>query len=591
MAIPASSRPGRNLLLSSNLKVRLLASIGALAVVGSATLLIFAAGADHRVSGQELVLELSIGLLYLAAGLLAWKRQRASAIGRLMALAGLLWLAAHGSLRMRASLLFTIGLVAISLSLAFLVHMAVSFPSGRLYSTFDRWVVGGAYVVFFSEIALFEAGPGTRRRNLLQAPVDEGLRAVLQDVLSAATLLVIAGFIAALVGHWRAGTTAARRVLGPVLVAAVVLAVALAGGPLARLGVPFWPTSVWGLAQYLAAAAVPVSFLAGLLRSRLARAGVGELVVELEEASPPDQLRAGLARALGDPTVELVYWNPDTKRYVDETGRAVAMPSEDAGRAVTAIERAGVRVGALVHDPAVLQEGALLEGACAAAGLALENDRLHADVLARLEEVRASRARIVEAGDVERRRLERNLHDGAQQRFVTVSLALTMARNRLGPGSDPAVDQMLREAAGELDLGLRELRELAAGIHPAILTEQGLAAALESLAERSPVPVEVHAAVPARLPPAVEAGAYYLVSEALANVAKHAGANLVTVQVEHGGGWLRVEVVDDGVGGAQLRPGSGLEGLADRVAALDGQFGIDSEPGRGTRLSAHIPCG
>jgi PAS domain S-box-containing protein len=204
------------------------------------------------------------------------------------------------------------------------------------------------------------------------------------------------------------------------------------------------------------------------------------------------------------------------------------------------------------------------------------------------EEIRASRARIVEAGDAERRRLERNLHDGAQQRLVALSLALRMAAGQVRSKPE-AAEQLLAAAGEELAHALEELRELARGIHPAVLTDRGLPAALEALAGRSPTPVDVAVDLEERLPGPIEAAAYYVVSEALANVAKYAGATSVSVSVGREDGVATVEVVDDGVGGANPSGGSGLRGLADRVAALDGTLQVESPPGRGTRIRARIP--
>ena len=212
-------------------------------------------------------------------------------------------------------------------------------------------------------------------------------------------------------------------------------------------------------------------------------------------------------------------------------------------------------------------------------------------MLARLEEVQASRARIVEAADDARRRVERDLHDGAQQRLVQLNLAVGMARARLDDNVDPAVDGLLHEASDHAVLALRELRDLAHGLHPTILAEAGLVAGIESLAERSTVPVEVEADVAGPLPVTVEVAAYYAVSEALANVAKHAEASTVQVHVATEGDRLVVEVSDDGKGGAQVRPGRGLQGLADRVAAVDGRLAVESPAGGGTRVWVNLPCG
>jgi signal transduction histidine kinase len=246
-------------------------------------------------------------------------------------------------------------------------------------------------------------------------------------------------------------------------------------------------------------------------------------------------------------------------------------------------------VAALVHDPVLLERRALLAATAAAARLALENERLQAELRAQLAELCVSRARIVSAGDEERRRLERDLHDGAQQRLLSLGLALQLARAKLGPDANGAAE-LLTEADVELRAALDELRELARGIHPAVLTEHGLAAALHVLAERSPVPVAIGELPEHRLPPPTEAAAYFLVSEALTNVAKYAHASRVRVRVAHDHERVLVDVDDDGVGGADPARGSGLRGLADRVHALDGELELESEPGGGTHLRAEIPC-
>ena len=224
-----------------------------------------------------------------------------------------------------------------------------------------------------------------------------------------------------------------------------------------------------------------------------------------------------------------------------------------------------------------------------AANLALEHSRLQAEVESQLHQVRASRARIVEAGDAERRRLDRDLHDGAQQRLVTLSLALGMAIAR-APGSDPELDALLEAASKEATEALVELRELARGIHPAVLTQSGLSGALQALVERSPVATTVVEVPTGRLPAHVEATAYFVVSEALANVAKHAAADSARVAIRHCEGHLSVEISDDGAGGARPGVGSGLHGLADRVASVGGTLSLDSPQGHGTTLVAEIPC-
>lgn len=552
--------------------------------------------------------ELGVGVLFVLAGLLAWARRPDSSVGGLLTVAGLAWLSSRVLLWAGDNAaIFSIGLVLVLLPIAFVAHLAVAFPSGRMASRLERLIVVGSYVVILAGVPFLDLSDCQEcPRNLLAIDGAEGVGRLLHVTVLVSTIVVITAFSAVLVFHWRQGTRARRRVLAPVLPTALLYAAVSAAQLLAELGAPLGLGPEWAWVERVALAAIPVAFLAGLLRSRLARSGVGQLIVELGERTPGGRLSTAVARALGDPTVEIAYWSPETSTYRDGEDRAVVIPADDGTRAVTVIERAGHRIGALVHDVALRDEPALLDSVCAAAGLAMENERLHHEVLARLEEVRASRTRILEAADAERRRIERNIHDGAQQRLVTVMLALTMARSRLasepaaarasdqetaGPGLDPCVDSLLAEAADDLGGALKELRELARGIHPSILIEEGLAAALESLAQRSSVPVEVSASADDRLSPPVEAASYYVVSESLANVAKYAKASVVQVKVCRHEEGLRVEVIDDGVGGATPRGGSGLEGLADRVAALDGRFVVESVPGQGTRITAELPCG
>ena len=257
-------------------------------------------------------------------------------------------------------------------------------------------------------------------------------------------------------------------------------------------------------------------------------------------------------------------------------------------RAVTRVEREGRAVGAIVHDRALCDDPDLVGSVAAAAGLSIENERLQAQLRARVEELRASRARIVEAGTAERRRLERNLHDGAQQRLVALSLTMRLAQGKLRKDPDTA-EQLLTGAQEELSRALEELRELARGIHPAVLSDRGLEPALEALAGRSPVPVQLDGTPRERLPPAVEAAAYFVVAEALTNVVKYANASQARVQVSRLNGHAVVEVADDGVGGADPDRGSGLRGLADRISALDGTLELRSPEGAGTLLRAEIP--
>jgi signal transduction histidine kinase len=298
-------------------------------------------------------------------------------------------------------------------------------------------------------------------------------------------------------------------------------------------------------------------------------------------------VREMLAESLGDRTLSIAYWLPDRGVFVDEAGRPVELPGPGSGRAWTAVEREGRRVAAIIHDAELDTGPELVAAAAAGAALAIDNERLKADLRARVEELRVSRVRIVEAADAARRRLERDLHDGAQQELVALALGLRLLRARVADGDAGA---LVEELAGKLDVALAQLRELARGIHPAILTERGLGPAVEALTERAPVPVDVAVDVAERPSPAIEAAAYFVVAEALTNVAKYSRAERAAVDIRRTGDEVRVLVEDDGVGGADLERGTGLRGLVDRLAALDGTLAIDSPPGGGTRLRARIPC-
>jgi signal transduction histidine kinase len=272
---------------------------------------------------------------------------------------------------------------------------------------------------------------------------------------------------------------------------------------------------------------------------------------------------------------------------MDVNGHATDVPDTDPARAVTRLGEGPVPLAVLVHDPGLTEHRDLLEAAGSAARLALENARLHAQVRAQLAEMRASRGRLVQVADAERRRLERDLHDGAQQRLLGMGMTLHALRGRVG--ADPATDRLIDEVAGELRAALTELRNLAQGIHPAVLTDQGLLAALGMLARRCPLPVDLQGDLPARPPPNLEAVAYYLISEALQNTVKHGHATGVLVRIQTDIDALVLDVIDDGIGGADPGRGSGLHGLHDRLSAIDGTLTVHSPPGGGTHLHARLP--
>jgi signal transduction histidine kinase len=395
---------------------------------------------------------------------------------------------------------------------------------------------------------------------------------------------VITGIVLTLiVRHWRSARGWSRRAMIPLLwIGAAVGAEQILTGSLFH-----FPATVTYALLPLVLLAGPALFVISTVRARTAGGALGTAIVDLEPGASPGRLRDALARALGDSTLQLAFRQPGGAGHLDTSGQAVDADRPDDGRAVVPI--AGSDGAVLVYDQGLELEPQLVKLTAAAASMALEHARLQAEVQAQLEQVRASRARIVEAGDAERRRLERDLHDGAQQRLVTLSLALGMARDRAA-GADPELEALITSAGKEAREALTELRELARGIHPAVLTETGLTGAVQALVERSPVAATITAVPDGRFPAAVEATAYFVVSEALANVAKHAMANGAQVTIRRRPGRLVVEVSDDGAGGARADGGSGLRGLADRVASVGGVLRVDSPPGGGTRLEADLPC-
>ncbi len=539
---------------------------------------------SHAVSPLALVPLLPAGMLFVIAGAAAANRRPDGPSGPLLTAVGLSWLGAQAFFALDHRVAF-LGSVLFPLGLAFLGHLALAYPDG-LKSRAEQVVVSLPYGLVLALLPLAIAGGDD---FITSGPEGTFERTWYAGLLVAALVTAIC-FLLILVGRWRHGTAVARRVLLPIVPGACLFVLIYIVALLAELGVPTGLGGRWGLVGILLVGVAPLVFLAGLLRARLGRAKVGGLVVELGGMPGGDGLRHALARALRDPTVEVAYWIAEQGRHVDEHGRALELPKPGGLRMVTRIERSGRPIGALIHDAALAEDQEHLDAVCAAAGLALENQRLHAEVLSRLEEVRASRARIVEAGDTARKRVERNLHDGAQQRLVAISIAVGMARSKLAHGCPDEADALLAQSSQDAVTAITELRELTQGLNPSILAEAGLMGALESLAERSFLPVTLRGGPSGDLPASVEAAAYYVVAEALSNAAKHAGATSVCVLVEQGPDLLAVEITDDGSGGAGVRSGGGLEGLADRVAALDGRLTVQSPPGGGTVVRAELPC-
>src|SRR5215217_5483038 len=507
------------------------------------------------VPANEVLHDLS-GVSFAACGLVAWRRRPDSAVGPMLTVAGFGVLLSAILGQLHSPLAFTLDLI--------LVEAYV----------FALLVIQFAALLFLPD-----------QDNLLlvwpHASTADALLKLEWAVLAVASL----GVVVVTANRWRVASPPRRRALLPslggslsALLFSANLTTLIAGSPSLAL------ITVLNAALLT----VPAALLWGLLRSRLARGELADLFRELGTLRGV-RLEAGLAKALDDPGLVLAYRVPGEHAYIDGRGQPVALPTPGDDHAAAPVERDGRELAMLIHDASLDDDPELVGAVAAVAAIALDDARLQAESEDQLAELRASRERIVAAGDAERRRLERNLHDGAQQRLVSVALALRMIQRQIR--TDPAAAERLSTTAGEeLSKSLEELRELARGIHPSVLNH-GLKAALGSLAARASVPTTVAYEPSGRLPEQVELAAYFVACEALANVAKYAHASTASVRISRRNGVALVEIADDGVGGAHESAGSGLQGLADRVAALDGTLRILSPPGAGTVVKAELPCG
>jgi PAS domain S-box-containing protein len=650
-----------------------------------------------------IALVLFVSWSFILAGLIGWTRRPQNRTGMLMVAVGF-GVLIGGLSEANYSVPYTLGALFGSLFIAAFVHLLLAYPGGSLISRYALVLVVSGYTIAFVAPLLDSMFPARKvckphacPDNLVLVSHDSTLHIVETVIWTTASVALFAGAFLLLVGRWRRGTPALRRILRTVYLAGGLTVVLLAIGfivtPFSGLG-----ATIVTVALIVTFTAVPFVFLAGLLGTTLARgAGIGAIFSDVPERASPGQVQEGLRRALRDPTAQVAYWYDEGGHFVDVEGNHFDLPEDTRRRVVTRLSYGDQPVAAIVHDAALREEPELLDGVANAARIALERDKLLVEVRARAQryrallqampdlmfrisrkgkyisynapnpgdlvaeevmgktlwdrlpadladrvlaagraalegepsvieyklefddetrhyegrfaasgddeflmivreiterkrqqqELEASRQRIVAAGDEARRKLERNLHDGAQQRLVSLSLSLRLAQNHLSR-SPEAAEQLLEASREELAQALEELRELARGIHPAVLTDRGLGAALEALAARAPLPVEIDCRN-GDLPASVEAAAYYVVSEALANVSKYAEASLVKVRVDEINGSALVEVEDDGIGGADPTLGSGLSGLADRVASLSGKLSIHSPPGAGTRIRAEIP--
>ena len=677
---------------------------GPAALIAGGIAAALAATSDHEQHPWvAIALALFVSWSFILAGLIGWARRPQNRVGMLMVAVGF-GVLVGGLSEANYSIPFTLGALFGSLFIAAFVHLLLAYPGGALISRYaGTLVISGYAIAFLAPLvdSMFPTKetckPHACPDNLVFVSHNHTAHVVQTATWTTASVALFGAAFMLLVGRWRRGTPALRRILRPVYLAGglsvVLLAIGFIVTPFSGAG-----GTIVAVALIVTFTAVPFVFLAGLLGTTLARgAGIGAIFSAVPERASAGEVQEGLRGALRDPTAEVAYWYDEGGHFVDVEGNHFDLPEDTRRRVVTRLSYGDQPVAAIVHDAALREEPELLEGVANAARIALERDKLLVEVRARAQryrallqampdlmfrisrkgtyisynapnphdlideevvgktlwdrlpqeladrvleagraaldgepsvieyelafeggmrhyegrfaasgddefllivreiterkrqqqELEASRQRIVAAGDEARRRLERNLHDGAQQRLVSLSLSLRLAQNQLSKNPE-AADQLLEASREELAQALEELRELARGIHPAVLTDRGLAAALDALAARAPLPVEIECRN-GDLPAPVEAAAYYVVSEALANVSKYAQASAVKVKIVQTDDCALVEVQDDGIGGADPTLGSGLSGLGDRVASLSGKLSIDSPPGAGTRVRAEIP--
>jgi signal transduction histidine kinase len=567
--------------------VALAYGLGALAVARGSGELTTYAGPSDLASALAVV----AGLALVAAGLVtafAWPPGR---IGDLALLAGFVWFAPFwGGWKGGPSLVLSLGTLAAGFAFPLLLHLVLVYPTDRLRSKGARALVVAVYL----EAALSALGRASFRDPFFDPTcwdnctdnvfLFRSLPRVAHGIQETDLWFAAAAAAAlATVCIWRlaAASGPARRTLWPVLTGGIALAAATISHSLALDRMPLEdPSDPVFLSIFSVGCAGVIVLTLGLpwavLRARVQRRSVARIVAELGEAPLPGSLESALARAIGDPELRIAYWLPASRRYVDSRGRSVEEPVAAPGRAVTPLVRDGRRVALVAHAAGVAE---LEREIGAAVRLALENERLQAEVLAQLDDLRASRTRVVETGDAERRRLERDLHDGAQQRLLALSYDLRVAGSGAEAEGDFETASLFAEATGEAQAALGELRELAHGIHPAILTEAGLAAALATHADTAPLAVEIGETAEERYPAPVETTAYLVVAEAIADAVSR-GASYAAVSVLRHDERLVVKVEDDGSGRT-----STMIHLADRVGAVGGR--LEVEP---TTLRAEIPC-
>ena len=580
-----------------------------LALAGAAASVAAAALGYAGAAGQPGLTALARAVIVgapIAIGLYAWSRRPSERFGVLLVAAGGGWFLATLS-ESADPVVYTVGRTAGWLVELFVVYLVLSYPTGRLPEAADRRLVRTMTAVlaifFLPQLVVAEsfAVPSPYASCFDDCPPNalfalDSQPAFVQSVMRPVGAVLVFGVMTAVVlrmySRMRRSTPLTRRMLAPVVAVALVRAAALGIAIVGReLEPDAWPIHLAAWLLALAMPAIAVAFLVGLLRWRLFAESALRRLAECLRALPDAlTLRRAFAEAFGDPTIKIVFPGGVPDRWMDPWGRPAALPGPDSGRAISEVRRHGTVVAAIVHDEGLLERPELLEAGASMAAVVLENQRLAAEAEAAMRELQLSRARIAAGAEHERRRIERDLHDGAQQRLVALRIELELAEEIVLQDPERGAER-LRELEHEVEEALEELRALAHGVYPPVLADRGLHDALRDVAMRSQIRVDLVTHDVGRFSTEVEGAIYFCILEALQNAHKHAtGARRIVVRLDGSrGDRLRFSVRDDGRGADVIDAGAGITNMRDRLAAVGGEVDVASRLGVGTVVRGHAP--
>ncbi|MBV9592600.1 MAG: hypothetical protein JO147_02190 [Actinobacteria bacterium] len=521
---------------------------------------------------------------FIGCGILAWSRRPSSGVGALMIFAG--WTFIIGDLGgVESTPLIAISDALGVIGVAAITHLLLGFPSGRLRSTAARWTVAAAYfVALVLQIPVYTLSETGTPLTIAVRPSLETIFGHLQS-WSALLVFIVAGIIA--FRRWRQTERKKRRILGPLYIYTIV----------SLMFLPFWHLFIAGPAvdpldvadaEFADMSLVPVLFLVAMLRGGFARTtAIEDLARRLgAEASSPEQLRTALVNTLGDPTIELLYWSAEREIYVDAAGYPATIETFE-GMGLQEIHVGSRLVGAFTYDATYFPDRSDAESTARLIAVAVDRDRLTAELLANEQTLRRSRSRIANAAQSERRRIAQRLHDEMQGRLVVLALKAQLIAEATNISAED-----LQELRAEADATSERLRAIVSDVMPTPLIERGLAAAIDDFVDRIPIPIEVSFDSDigsTRLPPAIEDLAYFIVAESVTNSLKYGKARSRSVRVRVEADQVLLHIDDDGIGGAGQRVGHGLRSLLDRVDALGGRMTIVSEPNAGTHVAVVLP--